>query len=75
MAKKWGKIGSPKSKKRKNWMKRASKQIDRKYKGYGSRRAFLMDKAKQAEYRPAKKYAKGIGDRGDWSATRLRKVL
>jgi hypothetical protein len=74
MAKKWGKAGSPHSKKRKNVLKRASKEIQRKYREI-SRRAFLLDRSKQAMYRPAKKYKTGIGDRGDWSATRLRKVL
>jgi len=75
MAKKYGKVGSPHSRKRKLWMKRIAKEVNRKYKGYGSRRAFLLDRAKHAKYRPAKKYEKGIGNRGDWSAKKLRKVL
>lgn len=65
--KKWGKIGAPKSHKRKLWLNRIRKQIRRKYKGYGSRRSLLADRAKHAKFKPAKRYRKGIGNRGDWS--------
>ena len=65
--KKWGKIGSPKSHKRKVWLTRIRKQIKRKYKGYGSKRSLQADRKKQALHRPAKHYRKGIGNRGDWS--------
>lgn len=71
MAKKWGKIGSPKSAKRKRWLKRVRKNR-RRYKGYGSRRALLADRDRDAVYRPAKKYQRGIGDRGDWTSERVR---
>ena len=74
MAKKWGRIGSPKSKKRESWMARLRKQIDRKYKGYSSRHSMLMDRAKKAKNRPAKTYREGIGNRGDWSV-KLGKVV
>lgn len=36
------------------------------YKGYKSRRAMLADRARHARHKPAKKYRRGIGNRGDW---------
>jgi hypothetical protein len=60
--KKWGKIGSPRSAKRKRFLKKIRKQR-RRYKGYGSRRSFISDRRKHAKRRPAKKYRRGIGER------------
>ena len=64
--KKWGSIGAPKSAKRKRHMKKIAKQINRKYKGYGSKKSFVADRRKRAKHKPAKRYRKGIGNRGDW---------
>lgn len=73
--KKWGAIGSPKSRKRKLWMARIRKQVDRKYKGYASKRAWQLDRKKKAKYRPAKHYREGIGNRGDWARKKVRSVV
>lgn len=63
--KKWGKIGSPHSPKRKRFLSRARRSIHRKYKGYGSKRAFKADRKKHGS-RPKKHYHKGYSGQGDW---------
>jgi len=40
---KWGKIGSPHSKKRKRWLNHIQKLIKRKYKGYGFKKSWKTD--------------------------------
>lgn len=68
--KKWGKIGAPKSAKRKRYLasiRKGKKRKPRRYKGYKSRRSFIADRKKQAKHRPRKKYKKGLGSQGDWA--------
>lgn len=36
------------------------------YKGYKSRRSYMADHAHNARHKPAKKYKRHIGNRGDW---------
>lgn len=64
--KKWGRAGHPKSQKRKNLLKRARKSINRKYKGYGSKKSFKADRRTPKANRPRKSYKKGLGNLGDW---------
>jgi hypothetical protein len=63
--KKYGKIGAPHSAKRKRFLAKVRRSIHRKYKGYGSKRAFKADRRKKG-HRPLKKYKKGYGGQGDW---------
>lgn len=63
--KKYGKIGSPHSAKRKRFLAKVRRHINRKYKGYGSRRAFKADRKRHGK-RPLKRYRKGYGGKGDW---------
>jgi hypothetical protein len=43
------------------------KKKRKKYKGYKSRRAWILDHKRKAKSRPRKKYRKGLGAQGDWA--------
>ncbi len=60
---------------KKGWRVRRVGKRKRSWKarGYKSKRAYLLDRAKKAKYRPAKKYKKGRGHKGDWARKRYKK--